>query len=158
MTTKTPATTTPASTGSVTSNKNLPLTADAASRYQRLRGHLAALRLHTAAEQLPVVLDQASAEGLSVTAALERLLGVEVDATEARRLAGRLRFACLPTPATLDDFDYDAASGLDRQLIAELGTCRYLATATNVILIGPPGVGKTHCETRSRRSRHERRG
>ena len=121
-----------------------PLTAAAATRYQQLRGHLAALRLHTAAEQLPAVLDQASNEGLSVTAALERLLALEVDATEARRLAGRLRFACLPTPATLEDFDFDAAAGLDRQLIAELGTCRYLESATNVILIGPPGVGKTH--------------
>ncbi len=83
-------------------------------------------------------------EGLSLTAALERLLALEVDATEARRLAGRLRFACLPTPATLDDFDFDAAAGLDRKLIAELGTCRYLESATNVMLIGPPGVGKTH--------------
>ena len=75
---------------------DLPLTAAAATRYQQLRGHLAILRLHTAAEQLPAVLDQASNEGLSVTAALERLLALEVDATEARRLAGRLRFACLP--------------------------------------------------------------
>ena len=60
------------------------------------------------------MLDQARAEGLSLTAALERLLALEVDATEARRLAGRLRFACLPTPATLEDFDYDAAAGVDR--------------------------------------------
>ena len=96
---------------SVTSNDNQPLTAAAASRYQQLRGHLASLRLHTAAEQLPAVLDPASTEGLSVTAALERLLEFEVDATEARRLAGRLRFACLPTPATLDDFDFAAATG-----------------------------------------------
>ena len=93
MTTTTP---TVSGTESVTSNENRPLTADAASRYQQLRGHLAALRLHTAAEHLPAVLDQASTEGLSVTAALERLLALEVDATEARRLAGRLRFACLP--------------------------------------------------------------
>ena len=120
------------------------MTAAAATRYQQLRGHLAALRLHTAAEQLPAVLDQASNEGLSVTAALERLLALEVDATEARRLAGRLRFACLPTPASLEDFDYDAASGIDPHLVAELGTCRYLESATNVLLIGPPGVGKTH--------------
>jgi DNA replication protein DnaC len=131
-------------TESVTSNDIQPLTAAAASRYQQLRGHLAALRLHTAAEQLPSVLDAATAEGLSITAALERLLAVEVDATEARRLTGRLRFACLPTPASLDDFDYDAAAGLDKSLITELGTCRYLESATNVIMIGPPGVGKTH--------------
>ena len=98
----------------------------AASRYQQLRSHLAELKLHTAAEALPAVLDQASAEGLSLTVALERLLAVEVDATAARRLAGRLRFACLPTPATLADFDVDAAAGIDRALIDELATCRYL--------------------------------
>ena len=140
-------TTTQSATGSVTSHQTQPSTMAAASRYQQLRSHLAALRLHTAAEQLPVVLDQATAEGLSVTAALERLLGLEVDATEARRLAGRLRIACLPTPASLEDFDYDAATGLDRQLIAELGTCRYLESATNMIMIGPPGVGKTGVST-----------
>jgi DNA replication protein DnaC len=130
--------------GSTTSNEKLPLTAAAASTYQQLRAHLATLRLDTAAEQLPAVLDQASTEGLSLTAALERLLSLEVDATEARRLAGRLRFACLPTPATLEDFDFDAASGVDPHLIADLGTCRYLESATNILLIGPPGVGKTH--------------
>jgi DNA replication protein DnaC len=59
-------------------------------------------------------------------------------------LAGRLRFACLPTPASLEDFDYDAAAGVDRKVIDELATCRYLETATNVLLIGPPEVGKTH--------------
>jgi len=121
-----------------------PNTATQASLYQRLRGHLAVLKLHDAAEALPSVLDRAQADGTSMTAALEELLAIEVEATEARRLAGRLRFACLPTPASLEDFDYDAAPGLDRKLIAELGTCRYLETATNVLLIGPPGVGKTH--------------
>lgn len=121
-----------------------PATPAQASLYQQLRAHLATLRLHDAAEQLPAVLDQAAAEGLSLTAALERLLGAEVTATEARRLAGRLRFACLPTPATLEDFDYDAAPGVDPKLIAELATCRYLESATNLLLIGPPGVGKTH--------------
>ncbi|QKT13235.1 IS21-like element helper ATPase IstB [Rhodococcus sp. W8901] len=121
-----------------------PGTAQAASLYQRLRGHLATLKLHDAAEALPSVLDRAQKDGLSMTATLEELLSIEVDATEARRLAGRLRFACLPTPASLEDFDFDSAPGVDRRLIAELGTCRYLETATNVLLIGPPGVGKTH--------------
>lgn len=121
-----------------------PNTAAQASLYQQLRGHLATLKLHAAAEHLPAVLDAARAENLSVTAALERLLALEVSDTEARRLAGRLRFASLPSPASLDDFDYDAAPGVDRALIAELATCRYLESATNVLLIGPPGVGKTH--------------
>lgn len=118
--------------------------AAAASRYQQLRSHLAELKLQAAAEALPAVLDQATAQGLSLTTALEQLLAVEVDASAARRLAGRLRFACLPTPATLDDFDVDAAAGIDRSLIDELGTCRYLESATNILLIGPPGTGKTH--------------
>lgn len=124
-----------------------PSTGAQAALYQRLRAHLAVLRLHTAAEQLPTVLDTAAAEKLSVTAALERLLAAEVEATEARRLAGRLRFACLPTPATIEEFDFDAQPGADAAIINELASCRFLDTATNVLLVGPPGTGKTHCET-----------
>jgi hypothetical protein len=88
-----------------------PSTPAQASLYQQVRAHLATLKLHDSAEHLPAVLDHAHAEGLSVTAALERLLAVEVAATQSRRLAGRLRFASLPTPATLAQFDYDAAPG-----------------------------------------------
>ncbi len=105
----------------------------AASTYQQLRNHLTDLKLADAADALPKVLDQAQAEGWTLTHALERLLRIEVTATDARRLAGRFRFANLPTGTTLDDFDHDAASGID--------------TATNVLLIGPPRVGKTHIAT-----------
>jgi hypothetical protein len=69
-----------------------------ARRYQQLRAHLGYLKLNDAAEALPRILDAARAEGLSLTAALERLLDIEVAATEARKLAGRLRFSCLPEP------------------------------------------------------------
>ena len=44
----------------------------------------------------------------------------------------------------MDSFDVDAAVGIDGTLINELGTCRYLESATNIMLIGPPGTGKTH--------------
>jgi DNA replication protein DnaC len=132
------APTTPAAAG------RPPATPAQASLYQQLRGHLATLKLHDAAQALPGVLNAAAAEGLTLTAALGQLLTIEICATEARRLAGRLRFASLPTPATLEDFDYDAAPAVDPALIAELATCRYLENATNILLIGPPGLGKTH--------------
>lgn len=118
-----------------------------ASRYQQLRSHLAYLKLADAAEHLPQVLDQAKTENLTATATLERLMAIEVDATENRRLAGRLRFANLPSDATLEDFDYDAQPGVDPALIADLASGRYLDTATNILLIGPPGVGKTMIAT-----------
>ena len=129
---------------STTTGARAPSTQAQASLYQTLKTHLTVLKLDACAEALPRVLDEALDEKLTVTATLERLLAIEVDTAQARRLVGRLRFACLPTPATLEDFDFDAQPGVDRMLINELGTCRYLETATNVLMIGPPGVGKTH--------------
>lgn len=114
-----------------------------ASRYQQLRGHLAYLKLATAAEALPAVLDTAKTENLSPTATLEKLLRIEVQATEARRLERRIRFSNLPTAATIEDFDFDAQPGVDPDLIRDLASNRYLETGTNILIIGPPGVGKT---------------
>jgi DNA replication protein DnaC len=111
--------------------------------YQRLRAHLAYLKLPAAAEALPRVLDAARNEGLGVSAALERLMAVEVDAVATRRQASMLRFACLPEPWTLAEFDFSAQPGVDEALIRDLATLRFLHEATNVLLIGPPGVGKS---------------
>lgn len=113
------------------------------STYQQVRGHLATLRLAAAAEALPAELERAAADKLSHTAFLQRLLAIEVTATETRRQASLARFACLPAPWQLTDFDFDAQPSVDRKLVAELGTLRFLEDATNVLLIGPPGVGKT---------------
>jgi DNA replication protein DnaC len=114
-----------------------------ASVYQQLRSHLGTLRLAAAAEALPTVLEQARAETLGHTAFLERLLAIEVATTTARRLASLERFASLPAPWRLADFDFDAQPSVDRALLNELGTLRFLEDATNVLFIGPPGVGKT---------------
>jgi len=111
----------------------------AESRYQQLRSHLHYLRLDAAAEALPHELERARKQKLSHTAFLERLLAIEVEATEARRLAGRLRFASLPAPWTLDDFDFDAQPGLDRKLVDELATLRFVEEQANLLLVGPPG-------------------
>ena len=121
-----------------------PSSTEQAAAYQRLRSHLAYLKLPTAAEHLPAVLDAARDEHLTPTAMLERLLALEVDATEQRRLTGRLRFASLPAPYRLEDLDYDASPAIDRALINDLASLRFIEQASNVLLIGPPGVGKTH--------------
>jgi DNA replication protein DnaC len=113
------------------------------STYQRLRSHLAYLRLGAAAEALPGELERAGKEDLSHTTFLERLLAVEVTATEERRLAGRRRFSCLPAPYRLEDFDFEAQPRIDRKLVEELGTLRFIEEAANVLFIGRPGVGKT---------------
>ena len=113
------------------------------SIYQQARSHLAYLRLTAAAEALPAELESAAAEKLGHTAFLERLLAVEVSATETRRRASLERFASLPSPFRLSDFDFDAQPSVDRKLVNELGTLRFLDDATNVLFIGPPGVGKT---------------
>jgi DNA replication protein DnaC len=114
-----------------------------ASTYQALRGHLAALKLTAAAEALPALLDAARSEELSATVLLERLFALEVTAADERRQASLARFACLPAPWRITDFDFDAQPAVDRKLVAELATLRFLDDATNVLLIGPPGVGKT---------------
>ncbi|MGH9047616.1 MAG: IS21-like element helper ATPase IstB [Acidimicrobiales bacterium] len=113
------------------------------SVYQELRSHLAYLRLSAAAEALPGELDHARTNELGHSEFLCRLLEVEVTATETRRRAGLERFASLPSPWRLSDFDFSAQPSVDRKLVDELGTLRFLEDATNVLLIGPPGVGKT---------------
>ncbi len=115
-----------------------------ASSYQRLREHLSYLKLDTAAENLSPELDRATKEKLSTTQVLERLLELEVEATRARRQRGRLRYARHPVHKTLADFDFDFQPNLHRKVVAELSTLRFVEEHRNVILLGPPGVGKTH--------------
>ena len=110
---------------------------------QQVRSHLAYLKLAAAAEALPGELDAALKAKATHTEFLQRLLAVEVAAVEARRHTGLLRFANFPAPWRLEDFDFDAQPSLDPALMRDLATCRYAADATNVLFIGPPGVGKT---------------
>ncbi len=111
--------------------------------YQQLRGHLAYLKLAAAAEQLPAALEHAEKAKPGYTQFLHDLLAVEVTATEERRLHGRLRFAGFPSTKTLEEFDFTAQPNLDRRLVQELATLRFIEEKANALLIGPPGVGKT---------------
>ena len=111
--------------------------------YQQLRGHLAYLKLAAAAEHLPGALEGAERDKPGYTQFLHDLLEVEVTATEQRRLASRTRLAGFPSTKTLEDFDFTAQPSLDRRLVDELATLRFIEEKANVLAIGPPGTGKT---------------
>jgi DNA replication protein DnaC len=111
--------------------------------YQQLRSHLAYLKLAAVAEQLPAALEAAERDKPGYTQFLAELLDVEVTATQQRRLAGRLRLAGFPSTKTLEQFDFAAQPSLDRRLVSELATLRFIEEKANVLAIGPPGVGKT---------------
>jgi len=96
------------------------------SVYQQLRGHLGVLRLAAAAEALPGELDYATKNKLGHSAFLNRLLEVEVVATEARRRDSLERFARLPAPWRIDDYDFEAQPSVDKKMVHELATLRFL--------------------------------
>ncbi len=111
--------------------------------YQQLRGHLAQLKLTAATEALAGHLEQAQQTKPTYTQFLADLLEIEVTAVKQRALENRLRVAGFPQTKTLEEFDFDAQPTLDRRLIEELSTLRFVAEKANVLFIGPPGVGKT---------------
>jgi len=115
--------------------------------YQQLRGHLHYLGLRAAVDQLAPALEAAERDQPGYTQFLCDLLAHEVTAVEQRKLQGRLRFAKLPARKTLEQFDYSAQPGLDRRMIEDLATLRFIEEKANVLLIGPPGVGKTMIAT-----------
>ena len=115
--------------------------------YQQLRSQLAYLKLSAVAERLAGALEEAEAEKPGYTRFLYDLLAVEVAADRERRLERRLRFAKLPEHKTLEQFDWDAQPSIDRRLVEELATLRFVEEKSNVLLIGPPGVGKTMLAT-----------
>jgi DNA replication protein DnaC len=112
--------------------------------YARLREHLAYLGLSTTSEQLAAELERAKDEKAAPVEVLERLLSAEVTATAARRLHGRLHFAHFPLDKRLEEFEFDFQPSIDRAVVAELSTLRFVEEKRNLLFLGPPGVGKTH--------------
>ncbi|MGC2373139.1 MAG: IS21-like element helper ATPase IstB [Solirubrobacteraceae bacterium] len=111
--------------------------------YQQLRSHMAHLKLTASAEALAGHLERAQQTKPTYTQFLADLLEIEASTTEQRALENRLRLAGFPQTKTLEEFDFDAQPTLDRRLIEELATLRFVQEKANVLFIGPPGVGKT---------------
>ncbi len=88
-------------------------------------------------------LEAARLEERSPLDVVDQLLDIELKARHDRRVEINLKFAGLPYRQPLEDFDFDAQPSIDSQLVARLATLRFLEDGTNVLLLGPPGVGKT---------------
>lgn len=102
------------------------------------------LSLNTLPQYLPNLLDEARLQQLSYEAFLHQVLSVELQGRQQRALERRVRSARLPFPARLETFDFSFQPTVSERLVRELSSLAFLQTATNVVLLGPPGVGKTH--------------
>jgi len=111
--------------------------------YERVRQGLEDLQMNTALEALDNTLEAVRVEELPPIELVDRLLDVELKARHDRRVSTNLKFAGLPYHQKLSDFEFDAQPSIDQNLIGRLATLRFLEDGTNVLLLGPPGVGKT---------------
>ena len=111
---------------------------------EQARQHLETLGLKQAVEALDNSLDLAANKQLTYPEMLADLLGVEVAARRERYLTTKIRMAHLPFQRTLEQFDFDFQPSIDERLVKELTNLAFVAEATNILLLGPPGVGKTH--------------
>jgi len=94
--------------------------------------------------QLDGVCEQAAQGDLDFKGFLTRALEAEWHGRYQRSVEGRLKQARLPWVKTLDQFDFDFQPSIDRKVIRELAGGSFIERAHNVVLLGPPGVGKTH--------------
>jgi DNA replication protein DnaC len=111
---------------------------------ERLQGALNGLGLKAVEARLEGLLEQAAKSEPSYADFLNELLGCEVDARRTRYLRARLQLAHLPFLKTFEQFDFAFQPSIDERQVWELRTLRFVHDASNVILLGPPGVGKTH--------------
>src|SRR4051794_4258073 len=111
---------------------------------QRIRRNAAELRLHAIAENPDELIERAEAAQLGYREFLDLLLESEVGVLEGRRYQARLKMAGLPHHKTLDEFDVSFQPDLDPKRLAELRSLRFVERKVGCLLLGPPGVGKSH--------------
>ena len=108
------------------------------------RERLDRLGLAHAGESLDQVLTEAVSEDLPAHAFLDKLLRVEQERREERRIRTSLRLSNLPTGQTLENFDFAFQPAIERSRIDTLATGAWIRGTEVVLLMGPPGVGKSH--------------
>ena len=111
---------------------------------ERLTQHCERLRLQRVGAELSTLLEQAAKRELGYADFLDEVLGLEVRSKHEKHLAMRISMARFPFQKSLETFDWKFQPSIDPKVIKELATGRFVAEAENVLLLGPPGVGKTH--------------
>lgn len=112
--------------------------------YQHLQAILERLKLTRVPERLDQLAEEAAKESWTYVEFLDRVLDVEVSARVERDVTLKTRLARFPFVKTLDQFDFAFPPALNEAQIRELATARFVAHGENILLLGPPGVGKTH--------------
>jgi DNA replication protein DnaC len=110
----------------------------------QLVGLLEKLRMAHLAAQLETVCEQAAKRDLGYKEFLTEALDVEWKGRHLKGVEARLSLARFPWIKTVDQFDFSFQPSVDRKVIRELAGLGFVERAENVILLGPPGVGKTH--------------
>jgi len=116
----------------------------ASLQIERITEQMERLRLGRSAALLESLLGDAAKRELSYSDFLEQLLTSELSDKQERNAAMRIAMAHFPFQKSLESFDFKFQPSLDPKVIRELATGRFIANADNVLLLGPPGVGKTH--------------
>lgn len=120
------------------------MSSQAKPEISRTAGMLEQLGLVYASEQLPQALSDSVKQNMAPHTFLDRLLGLEVERREERRIKTSLKLSGLPPGQTLGNFDWSFQPSMERRQMETLATCAWVREHTAVILAGPPGVGKTH--------------
>lgn len=115
-----------------------------AVQLERLQEYLQRLRLFKSRERLEALLQDATTKELSYADFLDQVLTEEVTAKTTKNVTMRTSLARFPFVKSLDSFEFSYQPSLDRKQIQTLSTCHFIEHGENVILLGPPGVGKTH--------------
>jgi DNA replication protein DnaC len=102
------------------------------------------MKLEHLADQLDSVCEQAAGRDLDYKSFLTQALETEYRGRFQRGTESRIKLARFPWLKTLDQFDFDFQPSLDRKIVRELSGLSFIERAHNVVLLGPPGVGKTH--------------
>ena len=115
-----------------------------AGQLERLQEHLGRLRLFTSRERLEAFLQEATAKELTYADFLDQVLTEEVASKTAKHVTMRTQLARFPFVKGLEAFDFTYQPSIDKKQIQTLTSCHFIEHGENLVILGPPGVGKTH--------------